>query len=511
VHNNYYFFKYLVPALNNKLTDSLCIGCLSQNKNELILSFESRVGKLNWIIAHLDQTFTCLYFPSDFKKAKRNVANLFKPLLALRVLSIVLHENERAFSIYFEGRYQLVFKMFAQRANIILFHKGAFDSMFINRRKHDSTLDPQALDRKIDQSQQAFNDNEGNIKILHPTFSTRMITQLHQRLDNNPKQDLWAHLQQFLTLLTEKRFYICEDNGEFYFSLYPFGGIIEEFDHPITAINRFYKLYVKELAINQLKTKVRKKITKDRSRVLSWLQSSERRLNTLKQNLPYSQLGDLIMANLSKIDPHSNKVELQDFYSENPVLIPLKSSISPQKNAERYYRKGKKLAMEESILNEKILSARKKLNDLDLQMEQIEHAQSLQELKKWNISQEKTQTSLKKGYLEEIQDGFVIMIGKNARQNDKLTFSMAHKDDLFFHIKDGHGSHVILKQRPGMSFPKKVIERAAGLAAYYSKRKSESLVVVQYTPKKYVRKPKGAPAGLVIIEREKTILVAPNH
>jgi len=105
--------------------------------------------------------------------------------------------------------------------------------------------------------------------------------------------------------------------------------------------------------------------------------------------------------------------------------------------------------------------------------------------------------------------GYKILVGRNAEANDKLTLKYSYKDDLWLHAKDVAGSHVLIKYQSGKNFPKDVIEYAAGLAAYNSKRKNESLCPVAFTQKKYVRKRKGDPAGMVVIEREEVILVAP--
>jgi predicted ribosome quality control (RQC) complex YloA/Tae2 family protein len=102
-------------------------------------------------------------------------------------------------------------------------------------------------------------------------------------------------------------------------------------------------------------------------------------------------------------------------------------------------------------------------------------------------------------------------VGKNARNNDLLTQKHTHKEDLWLHAKDVSGSHVVLKHRSGKPFPEDVIEIAAELAAYYSRRKRDSLCPVSYTPKKYVRKPKGAEPGAVVLEREKVLLVQPRN
>ena len=85
------------------------------------------------------------------------------------------------------------------------------------------------------------------------------------------------------------------------------------------------------------------------------------------------------------------------------------------------------------------------------------------------------------------------------------------KEDLWLHVKDGPGSHVLIKHQAGKTFPEKIIEAAAQLAAFYSKRKNEALCPVIYTPRKFVRKRKGDPPGAVVVEKEKVILVEPMN
>ena len=107
-------------------------------------------------------------------------------------------------------------------------------------------------------------------------------------------------------------------------------------------------------------------------------------------------------------------------------------------------------------------------------------------------------------------EDFVILIGKNAKNNDLLTKQYSYKEDLWLHARDVSGSHVLVKFRAGKKFPSSVIERAAQIAAWHSKRRTDSLCPVIVTPKKYVRKPKGLADGKVIIDKEEVIMVVPT-
>ena len=113
-------------------------------------------------------------------------------------------------------------------------------------------------------------------------------------------------------------------------------------------------------------------------------------------------------------------------------------------------------------------------------------------------------------YNEVEIDGFKIRVGKNARANDRMTFGYGYKEDLWLHVKDAPGSHVLVKYRSDSGFPEHVIHKAAETAAWFSRRKSEGLVPVTVTPRKFVRKRKGDPPGAVVVEREKVILAEPR-
>ena len=107
-------------------------------------------------------------------------------------------------------------------------------------------------------------------------------------------------------------------------------------------------------------------------------------------------------------------------------------------------------------------------------------------------------------------EGFQIWVGKSAKDNDALTLRHGYKEDLWLHARDVSGSHVLLKHQANRPFPPAVVEKAAALAAWYSKRKTDTLCPVICTPKKYVRKTKGAPPGQVVVEKEKVLLVEPR-
>ena len=193
--------------------------------------------------------------------------------------------------------------------------------------------------------------------------------------------------------------------------------------------------------------------------------------------------------------------------------IKLKKDISPQKNAEVFYRKAKNQHIEIQRLQEVLEAKEKGIEKLKQQLHEFETIGELKTLRKTisskGLADEKEKQSAPLPFHEFEMSGFKIWVGRNAQNNDILTFKYGFKEDLWLHAKDVAGSHVLIKYQSGKNYPKDVIERAAQLAAYNSKRKTETLCPVIVTPKKFVRKRKGDPAGAVVVEREEVILVEP--
>jgi predicted ribosome quality control (RQC) complex YloA/Tae2 family protein len=243
------------------------------------------------------------------------------------------------------------------------------------------------------------------------------------------------------------------------------------------------------------------------------IQKSEERLRLLKSDTHFQHWADLIMAHIHTIPSGSEKVKLEDYSKPGTFLeIPLRKEHSPQKNAETYYRKSKNRVIEEETLIKLLQPKREELIRLTELLNTAIAADDLaviRELANQLSSKARKQEEITLPYRTVEFKGFQIWIGKNATANDELTLKYSYKEDLWLHAKDVAGSHVLIKYQSGKPFPKDVIERAASLAAWYSKRKNESLCPVAYTPKKFVRKRKGDPAGAVVVERESVIMVDP--
>jgi len=516
MHNNYYFLRALSISIGHAIDGMELTACFSQNKNELILGFTSENHTFH-IKAHLQSDFCCLTFPDDFHRSRRNSVDLFKSLIHKKVLNTYQYENERCFSILFEDDLSLLFKMHGNRSNVLLFHHNTLVERFNHQLKNDVNIVLSELDRVIERSESTLNALNGDYRPLYPTFDKNIHQYLEaKQYDKLATDQQWKLLQSLENELLNKQYYLIEKDHRLIFSLLPIGQVIENHSDPIIAINAFFNRHIKESSVLKEKREIISIIENKVNRTRSYLKKAKSKHELLTKNSNYSQWADIIMANLHQIPAHVNQVVLEDFYNQsNPISIKLKPTLSPQKNAEIYYRKSKNQQIEINKLQEAIDAKAQQLAILEAHHQTISAIEDLKTLRNYlkdhNLTKAKQEANdVPKPYLPYEKDGFDIWIGKNAKNNDTLTQKLSYKEDLWLHAKDVSGSHVLIKHKSGHPFPKTVIEYAAQLAAYYSKRKTDTLCPVIYTPKKFVRKLKGAPAGAVMVDKEQVLMVVPS-
>lgn len=512
MHNNYYFLKNLTSDLASFLPGFVFTDCFSQTKEELILQFSKGQEKFA-IKAHLRADFSCLYFPAEISRARKNSVDLFQEAIGRRIVAVEQFQNERSFLVELEQNFGLLFKMHGNRSNILLLHEGNPLALFKNKLVKDWNLRPRELHRELNINKESFLAAKGNFKKVFPTFGKLVQAYLLEQgyEDLSPDQQWDLLLDTHKKLDQAQKYHLTLADGQPALSLLPFGNLLESFDSPLLAINRFFIAYTKEYTLQLEKQAAMQQLNKIIKSSQNYLKKTSTKLFELQSSAKNREVADIIMANLHAIPAGATEAELFDFYNNRPISIKLKKELSPQKNAENFYRKAKNQQLEEQYLKDNIRNKEEKILELELHQEQIEQAESLKDLraylKKPELSDRLTETDEKLPYKEFEYAGFQIWVGKGATQNDAMLRYYAHKDDLWFHAKDVSGSHLLLKFKPGKAFPADVKEKAASIAAWYSKRKSDSLCPVICTPKKWVRKRKGAAPGAVVVDKEEEVLL----
>ncbi len=515
MHNNYYFLRQLSTALEKSIAGTVVSECFSQNKDELVIRFETHTLPF-FIKACLQSEFCCLSFPDEFSRARKNSVDLFEPLIGLRVEKITQFTNERSFSISFSNNYKLLFKMHGNRANLVLFENETALGLFRNHLTTDTEIKLSELNRVMDWGYEAFENHIDELQKLYFTFGKPFWAFLNSNgFVEKSYIEKWQAIQDLRSYLEKPTYYISIVDGKFILSLFPDGDIQKQSKDPIQIVNEFFLQCTRTFSFLQERSHALSKLRAKLHGSLNYLVKAHDKKKEIEKDTHYKVWADLLMANLHQIKTGDEKITLLNFYNEDkPIDIKLKKDLSAQKNAEVFYRKSKNEQIELQKLTEGITSKQKEIATLQEKLTTLEEITDLKTLRNFiNTSGLKQEAAIKEKplpYHEVEYNGFKIWIGKNAQHNDTLTLKHTFKEDLWLHAKDVAGSHVVIKYQSGKKFPKDVIERAAQLAAFNSKRKTESLCAVAYTIKKYVRKRKGDPAGAVVVEREDVILVEPK-
>lgn len=247
-------------------------------------------------------------------------------------------------------------------------------------------------------------------------------------------------------------------------------------------------------------------------------------LNSEEQMEKCRLYGELLTANLHSLKSGTDTAAVDNYYADpvERIAIPLDRQLTPGENAQRYYKKYQKLkaARDMAIVQrEQTLS---ELNYLEGQLDNLTKCTAENELSEL-IEELKDQGYIKrdKGGRKKMKlaaskpmhfvssTGADIYVGKNNRQNDELTLRFASPNDIWMHTKNIPGSHVIVKGASEQDTA--AMTEAALLAAYYSRARGSENVAVDYTPRKYVKKPAGAKPGMVIYTTNKTAYVTPSE
>ena len=297
--------------------------------------------------------------------------------------------------------------------------------------------------------------------------------------------------------------------------------IYDSFSH---LLDDFYEKREQAERVKQKGRDLLKTATTARDRVRRKLAAQEKELAACLDRDHLRICGELITANLYRMERGQSRLTAQNYYDENcaDVDIPLDVRLSPQENAARYFKQYAKAKTAEKYLTAQLQRGREELQYLESVLQELAQAESEQDFN--DIRTELTDGGYLRGRGKK-QPGFQraskprefrssaglrILVGRNNRQNDRLTTKDADKRDIWLHTQKIHGSHVILCTG-GAEPDEQSLMEAALLAAYFSQAQGSTKVPVDYTPVKFVKKPAGAKPGMVVYTTYQTMLADPDE
>ena len=497
---------------------------------------------------------------------------LRKYLSSARIRNIYTNGLERTVFVDFDAmseennleKYTLVIELMGKYSNVILINSN---SIIINSLKHfkkDETSERNILpgykyeELKSDKYDLTKNssaddfinfiynvyDNSQNVKLDLLNIFTNEIIGISKPLIQSALKEL--HLNNYVSKNSIKEVYsylynlylnvenlICINHEQNYTvklsqnkeNSLQMNNFIDEFYEAKEESQNFilYRNSLLKLILNKVKKLTNK------------LANVNKKMSECNNMDTYKLYGELIVNNMYKLDnSHLDSITLNNYYTGEDITIPLDKSISPYNNAQKYFKKYNKLKNALSIVKEQENEIQEQLSYLESIVYELEASNTIEEVtevydeisnnvlikdintqkqSKVNVKRKKPNNRLykfdKEQFIRFKIDDFDVFVGKNNVQNDYLTLKFASDNDLWFHTKDIHGSHVILRinnEKPSQE----IINKVASIAAKYSKAKFSSNVPVDYTYVKYVKKPNKAKPGMVIYTHEQTVNVQPE-
>ena len=522
---NYYTLKALVSEWERTLVGSFVADGYSQHKGSLILVF-SDDGENEWSLnTSVQAPNRHMFLYAGSNRSRKNVVDVFPFLRNQVVTAVSLAERDRLVTMQFASGDRLYFVVYGPSANVYL-ERGSGE--MVSFRGEDVRLPAPRPAPALPSSKeiQSTLASGASLKRLLPLFPPPLIQEVWHRVGGTEDPTFLASAIKQLDKELES------PKGLIYWgpNRTPLLSVVE-LSHQTEASERFDTVNEavrvcarRRLAITRFSgtyTPLLNTIQSRAEQARNSLQRVEEELQRPSRADEYEAAGHLIMAQPNAYNAGSSSIEVQDWLTGGELKrLSMDPKLTAIENAQRYYQKAKatRVSREKSV--ERLGSLRKTANDLHqlhqeaLSLSTIEDVESFKKKHANRIQKLTTPTASTDAipYRQYTLDGgYEVWVGRNARQNDQLTMKDARKFDLWLHARGVSGSHTVLRLNGKSDVPPKaIVEQAASIAAWHSKARPSALVPVIVVERKYVRKPRKALPGAVVVEREKVILVEPG-
>lgn len=528
-----YTLTKLAGELNKKLSGTYLLECFTQEKASLtmLLADDSREEYLHFTSGSQNDS---LYIRRGFKRARKNTLDLFDDLLEEQLLKINAINNNRIIKLEFTNSCVYAILFGGNKSNLIATTK---ENVIFDALSNSSSL----IGSKFELPQnelRALRDFDKTKSLIFALsrdkflFGRQYAEEICKLAQLQPQKKLAelsendfdliekTSLEFSNKLISSDQSYILQNDKEQMFSLVPLLNwkIKAEYDSVNEGIQRTINLDFAISNFEPLKKELvrllEKEINKTEKLLINLIDADK--IKERAKN--YRKYGELILAKGQLDSVPGNKVELED-WDGTKVEIPLDEKKTLNENATRYFDKAKDSETQLEINQKRIPKEKLKLEELKRVFKLVNDTEKLKELEKLQIEAKKVlghkmqNAPIKredKFRKFELQEGYELFVGKNAANNDELTMKFAKPNDIWLHARGTSGSHAVIRMNKSEKPPKRILEQAGEIVAYYSGAKNAKYAPVAWTYKKYVRKPKGANVGAVTISREEVIMVEPK-
>ncbi|MCO4667421.1 fibronectin/fibrinogen-binding protein [Streptococcus infantarius subsp. infantarius] len=539
------FDGFFLHHLTKELQDELLYGRIQKVnqpfEHELVLTIRNNRKNYKMLLSAHPVFGRLQITKTDFQNPQ--TPNTFTMIMRKYLQGAVIEnitqiENDRVLEIAFSNKNEigdnikvtLVVEIMGKHSNIILIDKA--ESKIIESIKHIGfsqnsyrTILPGSTyiaPPKTDAKNPFTVSDEKLFEILQTEdLAPRHLQKLFQGLGRDTAENLAAQLsddklKQFRAFFARP---VQPNMTDKSFAAVPFDKSGQTFDSLSELLDVFYQDKAERDRINQQSSDLIHRVQTELDKNIKKLAKQEKELAATENAEEFRQKGELLTTYLSMVPNNQDQVELDNYYTNEKITIALDKSLTPNQNAQRYFKKYQKLKEAVKHLTGLIEETKHTITYLESVETALSHA-SISDIE--DIREELVETGFVKRRTRDkrhkrkkpeqylASDGkTIIMVGRNNLQNDELTFKMAKKGELWFHAKNIPGSHVLIKDNLNPS--DEVKTDAAELAAYYSKARLSNLIQVDMIEAKKLNKPTGAKPGFVTYTGQKTLRVTPTE
>lgn len=539
------FDGFFLHHLTKELQDELLYGRIQKVnqpfEHELVLTIRNNRKNYKMLLSAHPVFGRLQITKTDFQNPQ--TPNTFTMIMRKYLQGAVIEnitqiENDRVLEIAFSNKNEigdnikvtLVVEIMGKHSNIILIDKA--ESKIIESIKHIGfsqnsyrTILPGSTyiaPPKTDAKNPFTVSDEKLFEILQTEdLAPRHLQKLFQGLGRDTAENLAAQLsddklKQFRAFFARP---VQPNMTDKSFAAVPFDKSGQTFDSLSELLDIFYQDKAERDRVNQQSSDLIHRVQTELDKNIKKLAKQEKELAATENAEEFRQKGELLTTYLSMVPNNQDQVELDNYYTNEKITIALDKSLTPNQNAQRYFKKYQKLKEAVKHLTGLIEETKHTITYLESVETALSHA-SISDIE--DIREELVETGFVKRRTRDkrhkrkkpeqylASDGkTIIMVGRNNLQNDELTFKMAKKGELWFHAKDIPGSHVLIKDNLNPS--DEVKTDAAELAAYYSKARLSNLIQVDMIEAKKLNKPTGAKPGFVTYTGQKTLRVTPTE
>ena len=526
--NNFHTLEALVREWQTDLVGCTVGDAFSQQPNELTLAVAH--PEQEWMLrCSVQRPMIFVFRTPGYSKARRNVATLFRSAFEEEVTAVRIATRDRMIYVDLADGRRFQLQLFGSRANVFLVRADdTIEAAFRNNEQLVGSEAPSPRAAPMPETVEAFearwkpnrNKTRQAVSSAFPLFGRTLAVETIHRAGVSAEApadcteaDRRALFDAGRTLIDDLRAPqpCIYQRGRFpdAFSLVPLQHRSDPPHETFDTVDEAVRVFVRRRLAAQHFQRLYEPLEEALSDASDhYRQSADRMLDELSNPSRadrYERWGHLLMAQPDAIPKGADEVTLPDLFEEgDPITIPLDPAKSAIENAQHYYRRAQRTRRSREEAEARLMDTASKAEEAAELLDELESITTLDALKRFRTANEATLARYVGQGDEDVDrfpfrrfdlgGGFEAWVGRNAQQNQELTFHVAQKYDLWLHAEPGRRRRTT----------------AAAIAAHFSKARGSGVVPVMITERKYVTSPKGAAPGAVRVEREDVLMVQPG-